>query len=50
MQQLVKLGQGPYQRALHHPGSPAAVLAQELDSTTGIRLLNKSHKMQAWDS
>lgn len=33
-------------RAVHHPGFPAAMLAQELDSTTGIHLLSSSHGTQ----
>ena len=32
------------------PGPSAAEPARELDSTTQLCLLNKSHKMQAWDS
>lgn len=35
-----------FRRAVHHPGFPAAVFAQELDSTTRICLLNSSHRTQ----
>lgn len=33
-------------RTVHHPEFPAAVLAQELDSTIGIHLLNSNHRTQ----